>query len=228
MRVPLDFKWPMNMVWKGYICPYSSLDCKACDRSGYNPATKAIADDWYDFAGTGRRWINNITQDEVQALVDGGRLMDFTHEWVPGDGWKEKNPPCVPTATQVNAWSEKGMGHDAINRWICVEARATRLGVFGKCETCGGTGEIWQSPEIEKLAEEWESFDPPTGDGFQLWETTSEGSPTSPVFASIEALCEWAESNATTFGSFKASKEKWREMLDEDFVCHAEGGNVFI
>ena len=21
-RVPLDFKWPKDMPWKGYICPY--------------------------------------------------------------------------------------------------------------------------------------------------------------------------------------------------------------
>ena len=30
--------------------------------------------------------------------------------------------------------------------------------------------------------------DPPNGDGYQLWETTSEGSPVSPVFESIDAL----------------------------------------
>lgn len=58
-----------------------------------------------------------------------------------------------------------------------------------------------------------EQYDPPTGDGFQLWETTSEGSPQSPVFATLEELCAWCEDNATTFASFKATKEQWFKML---------------
>lgn len=62
----------------------------------------------------------------------------------------------------------------------------------------------------------------------QLWETTSEGSPVSPVFATLDELCAWCETNATTFGSFKASKEEWKKMLDEDFVHHQEGNMVFL
>ena len=27
-------------------------------------------------------------------------------------------------------------GHDAINRWICVKARAKHLGIYGHCEHC--------------------------------------------------------------------------------------------
>lgn len=59
--------------------------CEACDGVGYNPETKKIADDWYDFAGdwyafagTGRRWCDAITQDEADALVEKGRLWDLT------------------------------------------------------------------------------------------------------------------------------------------------------
>ncbi len=36
-------------------------------------------------------------------------------------------------------------------------------------------------PEIQKQAEDWTDTEPPTGDGYQLWETTSEGSLSSPV-----------------------------------------------
>lgn len=52
--------------------------------------------------------------------------------------------------------------------------------------------------------------------------------PVSPVFESLDELCEWCEENATTFGDFKASKEKWKEMLEKDFVCHEQGSAVFI
>lgn len=73
----------------------------------------------------------------------------------------------------------------------------------------------------------WE-YDPPSGDGYQLWETTSEGSPKSPVFESLDELCAWCEENATTFASFKTSKEKWKEMLLKDNVHHRDGNMIFI
>lgn len=69
---------------------------------------------------------------------------------------------------------------------------------------------------------------PPSGNGYQLWETTTEGSPISPVFETLDDLCEWCEDNATTFASFKATKEEWRKMLSENCVCHKEGNVIFI
>lgn len=57
----------------------------------------------------------------------------------------------------------------------------------------------------------------------QLYETTSEGTPISPVFhkEDFDKLCEYAANNCTTFASYKATKEKWEEML-------ADGTNVLI
>ena len=52
-------------------------------------------------------------------------------------------------------------------------------------------------------------FDPPSGDGYQLWETTSEGSPISPVFETLEELAKWCEDGATIFGSEKLSYDEW-------------------
>ena len=69
---------------------------------------------------------------------------------------------------------------------------------------------------------------PPTGDGYQLWETTTEGSPKSPVFATLDELCEWCTDNATTFADNKITKERWRAMLDADFVFHQDGDAIFI
>lgn len=34
-------------------------------------------------------------------------------------------------------------------------------------------------------------YDPPAGDGWQMWENTTEGSPLSPVFASSGELAAW-------------------------------------
>ena len=55
--------------------------------------------------------------------------------------------------------------------------------------------------------------DPPSGPGWQLWETTSAGSPVSPVFATPEELAEWCESNATFFADIGGTKEEWLRSI---------------
>jgi hypothetical protein len=207
-RVALDFRWPLHMRWRGYVNPYSAQDCKGCDASGENPATKKIADAFYgDGPSDPRRWCDRITQDEVEALQAKGRLRRWNRE----GGWE-----TVPglTAAEVNAAQARGFGgdfgHDAINRWILVETRARRLGVYGKCEFCDGDGEIWATPEIKAAHEAWEDFDPPAGPGWQVWETTSEGSPITPVFATPEELARWCADNAASiFGSDTLPYEEW-------------------
>lgn len=69
--------------------------------------------------------------------------------------------------------------------------------------------------------------EPPTGDGFQLWETTSEGSPITPVFATLDELCAYAAEHCTTFADFKTTAAQWREMLEANFVRHSEGMFTF-
>ena len=70
--------------------------------------------------------------------------------------------------------------------------------------------------------------DPPEGEGYQLWSTTIEGHPMSPVFATLDELCEWCEKNTTTFGYEKASRYKWKKMLEKDLVHHKEENAIFI
>lgn len=105
-----------------------SVNCESCDGTGYNPQTKQLSDDWYDFfvKDSGRKWRYQLEQEEVDALWAKGRLhSDFSEK---------------PTPAQVNSWARKGFGHDSINRWICVKARAEKLGVYGNCTKCGGEG----------------------------------------------------------------------------------------
>lgn len=48
-RVPLDFDWPLNKTWRGYVNPYHihAHDCQACGGSGCAPEAKRISDQWY-------------------------------------------------------------------------------------------------------------------------------------------------------------------------------------
>jgi hypothetical protein len=188
------------------------------------------------------QWCHHLIQADVDALVAHDRLWNFTR--TPRDAgqelvvairmafhgtnsWLPEPSGHRPTAAEVNAWSLGGFGHDGINQGVCVEERCKREGVPYLCARCAGSGKIWPTPEIERLCDEWRETEPPTGDGFQLWEDVSEGSPISPVFATLDELCAWTADHATTFASFKATKEEWREMLDDDCVHHQEGNMVF-
>jgi hypothetical protein len=48
---------------------------------------------------------------------------------------------------------------------------------------------------------------------FMLYESTTEGTPLTPAFATLEEVAEYAAEHATTFASFKATKEDWLRML---------------
>lgn len=140
--------------------------CEHCGGSGLNSQTKQIDDDWYDFNGTGRRWSNNITDVEIIELVKAGRISDVSDfhgyfddkkkKWYTWEDGKKVQceQPKMPTAEEVNAWSHKSFGHDAINKWICVEARAKHLGVYGHCEYCDG-GYIYDEPEARVALQLW-------------------------------------------------------------------------
>lgn len=164
--------------------------------------------------------------------------MDFTRRPISeeqkaeceasGNYWTKGPNGYHPTAEEVNAWSLGGMGHDAINMHICMESRCQREGVELSCKTCDGSGNQWTSVEAERDSEAWTPTDPPQGEGFQLWETTSEGSPISPVFETLDELCNYAATNCTVFGSNKTSATEWKKMLEDDFVCHKEGNMIFM
>jgi len=205
-RVSFDFEWPLNLIWKGFLNPYIPTDCKQCEGSGLNERTKQLDNDWYTHCRTDGKegWGLHLEQEDVQALVDGGRLWDFTRtprtdeqkETVKKEreagrnGWLPSDNGYIPTAEEVNEWSKKGIGHDSINKWICVEARAKRLGFYGKCTFCKGAGHYWCDDKYEALWEGFKDIQPPEGNGYQIWETVSEGSPISPVFETPELLAK--------------------------------------
>lgn len=146
-------------------------------------------------------WIHHLSQDDVDALWDSGRLERH---------FKEK-----PTAKQVNEWSLVGMSHDCINAHIIIKAKAKREGIELTCSECEGHGSKWDSPESKQRAEDWEKEEPPSGPGYQVWETVSEGSPVSPVFAQPEDLAKWmVENDSSVTGD--ATYEQWLDFIKRD------------
>ncbi|MFC8065564.1 hypothetical protein [Streptomyces sp. NPDC057293] len=241
-RVPLDFDWPLNEIWEGFLMPdrFDEVDCPDC-KNGYSPQAQNLYDLWYgylpfdpastgstpwrhdspgvrafaernvinapDYYGSGEaaiaregqrlaslwngQWSHHLSQEDVNALVAADRLRNFTHTWSREDGWQPKETPVAPTAAEVNEWSLRGMGHDSINASVVIRARCEREGVDDICPTCKGHASLEKYEGQRTEAEAWEPTDPPKGDGWQLWETVSEGSPISPVFATADELAGW-------------------------------------
>ena len=231
-RVPLDFKWPMKMVWKGYINPYRSVRCKACDGSGLSEKAMEYKRNWYCVDSF--NWIPNpyragtmycpdsrmynLTQLEVDSLVKNNRIPELRK-----DGFR-------PTPVDVRDFLfYDPMGLDCCSMHICLCATAEAEGWKTDCPFCGGTGEHWFNEEVREAHEKWEPQDPPMGDGYQLWTNTNEGAPVSPVFGSMEELAEWCVEGATIFGNSRLTYIQWLERFTkENFMYEILPGVVTV
>jgi hypothetical protein len=153
---------------------------------------------------------HNLSQADVDAMLDEGQLHRLTHRFVPGEGWVDNQGP-KPTADEVNRWSLEGFGHDG--QWSVARARCARAGVSANCPHCHGEGECWASARTRARFQKWTRVEPPEGIGYQLWESVTEGSPISPVFEQPEDLARWLEAHAT--GLDKGTTfDKWMRFIE--------------
>jgi hypothetical protein len=160
-----------------------------------------------------QQWCHHLSQADVDALLEADRLWEFTRTIVPGEGWQPKEDFVRPTAAQVNEWSVRSMGHDGINSYVVIKARCERYGTPTECATCEGYAGLEKYPGQREELEAWEWEEPPTGEGWQLWETVSEGSPISPVFETPEELARWMSSPAYRWGVSSGSKIAYEHAL---------------
>lgn len=128
-----------------------------------------------------RQWAHHLAQEDVQALFDAHRLFRMSGG----------SPVTCPTAAEVNVAYLSGLGHDSLNAHIVIKARLEREGLPLLCPHCDGECIVFDSDEQRAAHDEWQPTVPPEGDGWQVWETVTEGSPTSPVFATGEELVQW-------------------------------------
>ena len=188
-------------------------------------------------------WGHHLNADDIAALIAADRLWDFTR--VPrtdeqreivrqkkasgGNCWLPESNGYVPTPAEVNEWSLHGLGHDSINSGTCVRARCEREGHAVNCLHCEGHGTIWRTKADEAAAEAWESTEPPAGDGWQMWETVSEGSPISAVCDSPESLARWMVDNEPRMGlDADTTYEQWLAMIRQGWCPSlvSNGGQV--
>lgn len=147
---------------------------------------------------------DRVELPEPYEMTEGGHPIRF--EFV-------RNDKPNPTAAEVNEANRTGgMFHDYYvnDSHLLVEHRCQLLGIEMYCPTCLGHCDVATDEERaaeEAASEAWQATDPPAGDGWQLWETVSEGSPISPVFATAEELAVWCTKNKCTVNGPMASVE---------------------
>jgi len=75
-------------------------------------------------------------------------------------------------------------------------------------ESKAGTYESWDGsrPDPAEYMPDWPESE---RTHFMMYETTSEGTPVSPAFATQEELAQWMTDNGSTFGGSNASYDQW-------------------
>ncbi len=187
-RVPLDFDWEMDKRWQGYLMPEALQvpDCPECKGSGMTSA---------------RKWVEQITtlllqlNTDLSSQAQGRHLHPYLQDTGPRAAGRRPSPDIAEFAIGLAGRGEAGRFHDAIDTWVATDKVIAAAGldpeVWGKCLNCSGSGSIEAYEGQSADAEKWECTEPPVGEGWQLWETVSEGSPISPVFDSAENLAHW-------------------------------------
>jgi hypothetical protein len=221
-RVPLDFDWPQGKVWQGYLMPDSLAgdDCPTCGGDGTTQAARWVHKVAYVLSGLA----DDVFEQER------GRAM---HPWLTpmreisyGGYGSDSRPDAdfLQFFTGLTGTDADGspFGSDVYGTYRALIQRAGLPDEWDCCPTCKGHGSVETYPGQRAEAEAWEWTEPPTGEGWQLWEATSEGSPSSPVFETPEALAEWCVTGATIFGREGGDYEQWLAIVKGDDFAHVQ------
>jgi len=246
-RVPLDFAWPLGKLWDGFVnphrrpCPEAGRSCfegytggerwleallrllTLAAEEGAGVDSVADAEAWsVEFAHRGRTFPHPYLREFVLAptfLPAGADRLD--------PGAYRAVPPTSDLARLMAALVGPCHAMTGFDMFKLRERllRAAKLPKeWGRCPVCGGED---VDPAVRAAYDAWSPTAPPTGEGYQLWNTTTEGHPMSPVFATLDALCAWCEPNAMTFANHRATAAEWKQMLEAGCVAVREGNYVF-
>lgn len=234
VRVPLDFDAPVGQLWKGYVRP-KEIQLPLCSFCSYGPGmgTHGHSPDCHAMIGNfwphnfpegekHRAWNSHIGQADIDHLVWHGyfkRVVRVEASQEHPNGWYYEE--FTPTVEEVRLANRLGRPASSFHSpldlnsgaaLLLAEFRCEKLGLPVVCSNCGGKGHT-ATPAQEKAHDEWVATDPPEGDGWQLWQTVSEGGPVSPVCSSAESLARWMTTPANDWGVSKRETISYEEAL---------------
>ncbi len=222
-RMPLDFDWPLGKVWEEYLTPKRLQEdpCPDCYRPGpggerTSGCGSTAAAEWVH----GALYLIGMMAEDVRSQSFAGTADQFTRF---GDD-RSKLHPYLADLQRINVYEHRRPSADIIDLVTGITGRDNlSMGTgsdfaygarkallvaaglpedWGTCPTCQGHGSVEAFEGQRAAAEAYheENHDPPTGEGWQVWETTSDGSPISPVFAEKEHLVIWLTTKYTGIG----------------------------
>lgn len=218
-RVPIDFDWPLDKVWEGFLLPDRLHEdrCPHCTRG------MTAAAEWLQTLASRIDMLGSDIGDQKR-----GRPM---HPWLAQDGYPphdDRHQVVRPSADILDLLA--GLTDESPDRIMSpmrggdgyriarkiVEAAGLDSKTWGVCPTCDGHASIEKYEGQRAEAEAWEPTGPPEGEGWQLWETVTEGSPISPVFADADGLAGWMSDPAR--GDHWVPAETARKFIDEGWA----------
>jgi hypothetical protein len=219
-RVPLDFDWPLRKVWKGFINPYYQPCPEEANGKCFRGQT--AAGEWLSaichLLGMIGEEAEQNTPEQLEHFKRVGRI--YPHpclaQWpqvpvanIPRGASKQeiaeylrKPPKILPLDAELADFIKKLAKEETLrysSRYSIRCALLAAAGItdeeWGLCQVCHGEG---HDPATKDQREAWKKTPPPAGEGWQIWETVSEGSPVSNVYATKEELIAYLISQGYT------------------------------
>jgi hypothetical protein len=153
---------------------------------------------------------NFLTQAEIDIVREAAGFSIAFFKVLNEDGSvSDRTEPLDPDFVTSTLISSIGID---INYTPILRAMEKEKGSY-LCSACDGTTTWWSSEAEKAAAENWEPTEPPAGEGWQLWETVSEGSPISPVFATAEELARWLTAQDDNGLDGSTTYDQWMAFL---------------
>lgn len=200
-RVALDFKPEIGKVWEGFLNPHYR-HCPHCKHG----------------TTTGRSRLEDLVSLLMLSGTDArsGRAHPYLYDapLYSTSGHEAPSRDLGDLTAGLAGREPSSMGHDACDRYSAVKKIIAVAGMsedWGICPSCKGDA---VGSTVKEVYEAWTETPPPSGDGYQLWETTSEGSPLTPVFATPEELARYCSDNrVSSFGAGTESYSTWLKFI---------------
>jgi hypothetical protein len=186
-RVPLDFDWPLQKPWEGFFNPHDK-ECPETGKTCFGGETAAAT--WLEAIARLIALVGEqaAAEPHADALRARGRLYPHPYlvEWpqAPRTRAGDLHPFGGEDLVQLVTGLADGerpnalFGSDSYSIMKTLLKAAGLPETWGRCPVCDGEGD---DPASREAAEAWRPTEPPEGPGWQLWESTSLGSPISAV-----------------------------------------------